>query len=62
MSDDEKDEVNKNLPTVVDGFDDFEEVPDAMSCRSTSAVRKPRVAASAATPAPVMPPPITTAS
>ncbi len=37
----------------------LDEVPEAKSSRSTSAVRRPRVAASRATPAPVIPPPIT---
>jgi hypothetical protein len=43
----------------------FEErllVPDAKSAFSTSATLNPRVAASSATPAPVIPPPITTTS
>ena len=42
--------------------DDRLEVPLAKSSRSTSAVRSPRMAASRATPAPVMPPPITSRS
>ena len=43
-------------------FDDFEEVPDAKSPFSTRAVRRPRLAASSATPTPVMPPPMTSTS
>src|SRR5262245_38361650 len=43
-------------------FELFDEVPDAKSSRSTSAVRKPRLAASSATPTPVMPPPMTSTS
>ena len=37
-------------------------MPEAKSCRSTRAVRRPRLAASRATPAPVMPPPMTRTS
>ena len=40
----------------------FDDVPLAKSSRSTSAVRRPRVAASSATPAPVIPPPTTSTS
>ena len=43
-------------------LDDLEEVPEAKSPFSTRAVRSPRLAASSATPAPVMPPPTTTTS
>ena len=43
-------------------FDDFEEVPEAKSPFSTRAVRRPRLAASSATPAPVTPPPMTSTS
>ena len=43
-------------------FDDFEDVPDAKSPFSTRAVFKPRLAASSATPAPVIPPPTTSTS
>ena len=43
-------------------FDDFDDVPDAKSAFSTSAVRSPRLAASRATPAPVTPPPMTRTS
>ena len=41
---------------------DRELVPDPKSCCSTSTVRSPRMAASRATPAPVMPPPMTSRS
>src|ERR1700677_2463942 len=43
-------------------LDDFDEVPEAKSSRSTSAVLRPRLAASRATPAPVIPPPMTSTS
>src|SRR3954454_24321295 len=43
-------------------FDDLEDVPDAMPARSINAVRNPRLTASSATPAPVMPPPTTSTS
>src|ERR1700722_3280024 len=43
-------------------FEDFEDVPDAKSPFSTRAVRRPRLAASRATPAPVIPPPMTRTS
>src|SRR4051794_28249572 len=43
-------------------LEDFDDVPEAKSSRSISAVRRPREAASRATPAPVMPPPTTTTS
>jgi len=43
-------------------FDDFDDVPDAKSPFSISAVRSPRDAASSATPVPVMPPPTTRTS
>ena len=43
-------------------FDDFDDVPDAKSPLSTSAMRSPRDAASSATPVPVMPPPTTSTS
>ena len=43
-------------------FDDFEDVPDAKSPFSTRAVRRPRLAASSATPVPVTPPPTTSTS
>src|SRR5580692_8329578 len=43
-------------------FDDFEDVPDAKSPFSTRAVFRPRLAASRATPAPVIPPPTTSTS
>src|SRR5687767_556908 len=42
--------------------DDRLDVPLAKSSRSTSAVLSPRIAASRATPAPVMPPPMTSTS
>src|SRR5690606_12874542 len=41
---------------------DLLEVPEARSRASTSATRRPRVAASSATPHPVTPPPMTTTS
>ena len=43
-------------------FEDFDDVPDAKSSFSTSAVLRPRLAASSATPAPVTPPPMTSTS
>src|SRR6476619_2865621 len=43
-------------------FEERDEVPMAKSPRSTSAVRRPRLAASSAQPAPVIPPPTTTTS
>src|ERR1700728_1178397 len=43
-------------------LDDFDDVPEAKSAFSTSAVLRPRLAASSATPAPVTPPPITRTS
>ena len=43
-------------------LDDFEDVPDAKSPFSTRAVFRPRLAASRATPAPVIPPPTTSTS
>jgi len=43
-------------------LDDFELVPDAMSPASINATRKPRDAASSATPDPVIPAPMTTTS
>jgi hypothetical protein len=43
-------------------LDDLDEVPEAKSSFSTRAVRSPRLAASRATPAPVMPPPMTSTS
>ena len=45
----------------IDGLE-RELVPDPRSFCSTSTVRSPRMAASRATPAPVMPPPITSTS
>ena len=43
-------------------FDERDDVPMAKSPRSTRAVRRPRLAASSAQPAPVIPPPTTTTS
>ena len=43
-------------------LEDFDEVPEAKSPFSTSAVFRPRLAASSATPAPVTPPPMTSTS
>src|SRR2546428_328532 len=43
-------------------LDEREDVPDAKSWRSTTATRNPRLAASSATPAPVIPAPTTTTS
>ena len=43
-------------------FELFDEVPEAKSWRSTRAVRRPRLAASRATPTPVIPPPTTSTS
>src|SRR5437868_280342 len=43
-------------------FEDFDDVPEAKSPFSINAVRRPRDAASSATPAPVMPPPTTRTS
>jgi hypothetical protein len=40
----------------------FEDVPLAKSSRSTKAVRRPLLAASSATPTPVIPPPTTSTS
>ena len=43
-------------------LEDFDDVPEAKSPFSTSAVLSPRLAASSATPAPVTPPPMTSTS
>src|SRR5947209_6331041 len=43
-------------------LEDFDDVPEAKSRASTSAVDSPRAAASRATPVPVMPPPTTSTS
>jgi hypothetical protein len=43
-------------------LEDFELVPEAMSPLSINATLRPREAASTATPAPVIPAPITTTS
>src|SRR5438477_12545011 len=43
-------------------LDDFDDVPEAKSPLSKSATETPRSARSRATPAPAMPPPMTTAS
>ena len=43
-------------------LDDFDDVPDEKSPASIRATRMPRAAASRATPAPVMPPPMTVRS
>src|SRR6476620_1676315 len=42
--------------------DDRDDVPTAMSSRSTSPTRRPRVAASSAAPEPTIPPPTTSTS
>ena len=47
---------------VHDAGELFDDVPEAKSSRSTSAVRRPRLAASSATPTPVIPPPMTSTS